>query len=308
MNCIHPNAPARGDVEVAPVVGLDLVDRGQHLPPHPILDPSRLIDRQQENRDPELANHEIRHPRPKRRTRQRIHKPRIRPRRRTITITQTRGLVGATFLARGLGAAGWARSAWACGRVACRRSRFCSSSHSSSGAASSGAGARARVQVRARGPARRQPARPERVRARSGRLCRGCGWSRRSGGRGLGAGRGRIGGQSLGPGQGHAGDPAGHGGQRLVGRGVHRHGPQAAVGQLNDHASQACVGGHGLDRLGREDRRGGHHRQSRERAAWTSGSLGYRPLPLGLTPGAQVPTLGVEGPAIEHQSKAQLEG
>ena len=101
-----PQRTSRRDIQVAPIVGLDLVDRGQHLPPHPILNPSRLIDRQQENRHPELPDHEIRDPRPKRRPRQRIHKPRIRPRRRTITITQTGAVGGAALLARRLGAAG----------------------------------------------------------------------------------------------------------------------------------------------------------------------------------------------------------
>ena len=57
---LHPPERAGGgDVQVAPVVGLDLVDRRQHLPPDPVLDPRRLIDRQQEDRHPELANHEI---------------------------------------------------------------------------------------------------------------------------------------------------------------------------------------------------------------------------------------------------------
>ncbi len=85
-----PQRPRRGHVQVAAIVGLDLVDRRQHLPPHPVLDPRRLIDRQQKDRHPELPNHEIRHPRPKRRPRQRIHKPRIRRRRRTIRVTKLR--------------------------------------------------------------------------------------------------------------------------------------------------------------------------------------------------------------------------
>ena len=62
MNCIHPTAPARGHVQVAAVVGLDLVDRRQHLPAHAVLDPRRLVDRQQERRHPELPDDEVRDP------------------------------------------------------------------------------------------------------------------------------------------------------------------------------------------------------------------------------------------------------
>ena len=59
---LHPAQRAgRGDVEVAPVVGLDLVDRREHLPAHAVLDAGRLVDRQQERRDAELVDEEIRH-------------------------------------------------------------------------------------------------------------------------------------------------------------------------------------------------------------------------------------------------------
>src|SRR4029078_3519133 len=40
-----------GDVEVAAVVGLDLVDRGEHLPAHAVLDTGGLVGRQQEGRE-----------------------------------------------------------------------------------------------------------------------------------------------------------------------------------------------------------------------------------------------------------------
>ena len=59
MNCIQPRAPARRDVQVAPVVGLDLVDRRQDLPADAVLDPGGLVDRQQEDRHAELADHEV---------------------------------------------------------------------------------------------------------------------------------------------------------------------------------------------------------------------------------------------------------
>ena len=58
---LHPADGARGgDREVAAVVGLDLVDRGQHLPRHLVLDPGGLVDRDQERRDPERVDEEVR--------------------------------------------------------------------------------------------------------------------------------------------------------------------------------------------------------------------------------------------------------
>ena len=58
---LHPAHGAGGrDVEVAPVVGLDLVDRGQDLPAHAVLDAGGLVDRQQERRDAELVDEEVR--------------------------------------------------------------------------------------------------------------------------------------------------------------------------------------------------------------------------------------------------------
>ena len=86
---LHPaQRPGGGHVQVAAVVGLDLVDRRQDLPADAVLDPGRLIDRQQERRHPELANDEVRHPARRRRPRQRIHKPRIRRPRRAVRIPQ----------------------------------------------------------------------------------------------------------------------------------------------------------------------------------------------------------------------------
>src|SRR5205823_9809329 len=43
-----------------PVVALDLVDRRQHLPRDPVLGPGGLVDRQQEGRDAELLDEEVR--------------------------------------------------------------------------------------------------------------------------------------------------------------------------------------------------------------------------------------------------------
>ena len=76
---LHPaDRAGGGDVQVAAVVGLDLVDRRQHLPADPVLDPRRLVDRQQKRRHPELADDEIRHPGRRRRTRQHVHEARVR--------------------------------------------------------------------------------------------------------------------------------------------------------------------------------------------------------------------------------------
>ena len=64
---LHPALRAgRRDVEVAAVVGLDLVDRRQDLPRHAVLDPRRLVDRQQKRRDREVADEEVRDPRRRR--------------------------------------------------------------------------------------------------------------------------------------------------------------------------------------------------------------------------------------------------
>ena len=58
---LHPALRAGGgDVEVAAVVGLDLVDRGQQLPADAVLRARGLVDRQQERRDPELVDEEVR--------------------------------------------------------------------------------------------------------------------------------------------------------------------------------------------------------------------------------------------------------
>ena len=59
---LHPAERAGvGDVQVAAVVGLDLVDRRQHLPADAVLGAGRLVDRQQEDRDAELLDDEVRH-------------------------------------------------------------------------------------------------------------------------------------------------------------------------------------------------------------------------------------------------------
>ena len=58
---LHPAHGAGGrHRQVAAVVGLDLVDRGQDLPRHVVLAAGRLIDRKQEGRDLEAVDEEVR--------------------------------------------------------------------------------------------------------------------------------------------------------------------------------------------------------------------------------------------------------
>ena len=57
---LHPAQRAGGgDVEVAAVVRLDLVDRRQDLPADAVLDAGGLVDREEEGRDPELVDEEV---------------------------------------------------------------------------------------------------------------------------------------------------------------------------------------------------------------------------------------------------------
>ena len=79
---LHPaeRAGAR-DVQVAAVVGLDLVDRGQVLPADAVLDAGGLVDRQQEDRHAELADDEVRDRRRGRRAGQRVEEARVGARR-----------------------------------------------------------------------------------------------------------------------------------------------------------------------------------------------------------------------------------
>ena len=60
MNCIQPSGAGGGDVEVGAERGLDPVDRGEHLPGDPVLGSAGLVDRQQEGRDRELVDDEVR--------------------------------------------------------------------------------------------------------------------------------------------------------------------------------------------------------------------------------------------------------
>ena len=58
---LHPAECTRGrNVEVAPVVGLDLVDRGEHFPANAVLTSGRLINRKQERRNSETVDDEVR--------------------------------------------------------------------------------------------------------------------------------------------------------------------------------------------------------------------------------------------------------
>ncbi len=59
---LHPAERAGGrDVQVAAVVRLDLVDRGEDLPADAVLDSGGLVDREEEGGHPELADDEVRH-------------------------------------------------------------------------------------------------------------------------------------------------------------------------------------------------------------------------------------------------------
>ena len=81
---LHPAHGAGGrDVEVAPVVGLDLVDRGEDLPAHAVLDAGGLVDREQEGRDAELLDEEVRHA-DRRRTGERDGERRVAERRLAV--------------------------------------------------------------------------------------------------------------------------------------------------------------------------------------------------------------------------------
>ena len=94
---LHPAHGAGGrDVEVAAVVGLDLVDRGQDLPADAVLDARGLVDRQQERRDRELVDEEVRNA-DRHRAQGRQGHGRVRERRDAVGVTQA-GLRGARAL------------------------------------------------------------------------------------------------------------------------------------------------------------------------------------------------------------------
>ena len=58
---LHPaDCAGRADVEIAPVVGLDAVDRGEDLPAHAVLDARGLVERKQEGRDLEAVEQDVR--------------------------------------------------------------------------------------------------------------------------------------------------------------------------------------------------------------------------------------------------------
>jgi hypothetical protein len=58
---LHPaDGTRRAHVEVAAVVSLDLVDRREHLPAHAVLHTGGLVDRQEEERDPESVDGAVR--------------------------------------------------------------------------------------------------------------------------------------------------------------------------------------------------------------------------------------------------------
>ena len=71
MNCIQPTRAGRADRQVAAVVGLDAVDRGEDLPAHAVLDAGGLVERKQEGRDLEAVEQDVRD-RARRRRRARV--------------------------------------------------------------------------------------------------------------------------------------------------------------------------------------------------------------------------------------------
>ena len=86
---LHPAERAgRRDVQVAAVVGLDLVDRGQDLPADAVLGAGGLVDREQEGRDPELVDEEVRDADPCR-ARLGEREGRVRRRRRAVRIGES---------------------------------------------------------------------------------------------------------------------------------------------------------------------------------------------------------------------------
>ena len=91
---LHPAERAGGgDVQVAAVVGLDLVDRGQHLPAHAVLHAGGLVDREEEGRDPELVDEEVRHTYPSGAgDRERV--ARVRRRGRPVRVREVRSREG----------------------------------------------------------------------------------------------------------------------------------------------------------------------------------------------------------------------
>ena len=91
---LHPaDGAGGGHVQVAAVVGLDLVDRRQDLPADPVLDAGGLVDREQEDRHPELADHEVGDAGPERGAGQGVHEARV-GRRRGAVGPADRGALG----------------------------------------------------------------------------------------------------------------------------------------------------------------------------------------------------------------------
>ena len=92
---LHPAQRAGGGhVEVAAVVGLDLVDRREHLPAHAVLDAGGLVDGEEEGRDAELVDEEVRD----------ADRSRAGGRDRVARVRGGRGAVGALGRARGVAA------------------------------------------------------------------------------------------------------------------------------------------------------------------------------------------------------------
>src|SRR5213078_2039162 len=86
-----PHSTSTRRRQITTIIRLDLVDPSQHLPRHVVLNPRRLINRQQKRRNPKTIDKEIRHPN-RRRTRQRERERRVGRRRDAARASGLRGL------------------------------------------------------------------------------------------------------------------------------------------------------------------------------------------------------------------------
>ena len=85
-----PHRPSRRHTQIPPIISLNLINRRQHLPRHVILNPRRLINRQQKRRNRKTRNKEIRHTQ-RRRIRRRKTVRRVARGRHTARRTRWRG-------------------------------------------------------------------------------------------------------------------------------------------------------------------------------------------------------------------------
>ncbi len=96
---LHPPERARGGhVEVAAVVGLDLVDRREDLPADPVLDARGLVDGEQEGRHAELADDEVGHAGGGRGAGEHVGEARVRRGRSSVGVAERRAATAALGL------------------------------------------------------------------------------------------------------------------------------------------------------------------------------------------------------------------